>query len=277
MKLVPPAACSLELVEKIVAERQGGKNGAYFAGLAGEWRARVQSYIDGAGSPEVVPTWPTIEPRKKTFLNLYLSPSKGSVQEAVLRGLRNHELMVCPACGEPGAPNTLDHYLPKGQYPHFCITPYNLFPMCDACQNSKAEKTGDNTNPRFFLHPYFDVFIGNQVVELRINSPFEAPTFDLLPVAALTAVQNHLVARHIQELEIVPRFARFFRNQYRRLLRQVRELRDAELSVEENLKVFRAAAEHPSKNTWDHVFYASVLANLQLLQFLKTENLPEYL
>src|SRR3546814_3004594 len=57
--------------------------------------------------------------------------------------LHVHELNHCPACGEPGTPNTLDHYLPKGRYPHFCVTPLNLFPMCDACQQAKGEKTGD--------------------------------------------------------------------------------------------------------------------------------------
>ena len=67
----------------------------------------------------------------------------------MLQSLRNHDLQLCPACGEAGAPNTLDHYLPKGKYPHFCVTPHNLFPMCDACQRRKGDRTGDENNPRF--------------------------------------------------------------------------------------------------------------------------------
>lgn len=274
MLLVPPAACSLQLIDDVVAERQGGRNAGFFAGVAQDWRDRVQAYIDGAGSPAVVPTWPDIAHKKNSFLNLYLSPQTGSVQGSVLAAMRGHELSLCPACGEAGAPNTLDHYLPKGKYPHFCVTPYNLFPMCDACQTKKEEKTGDATDPRFFLHPYFDTFIANQILELSIEPPFEAPSFNLNPICGLTALQRTLVSRHIKELGIVPRYARYFRNQHQRLLRLVQRLRDANLGVEENLTIFRDNAAAPTRNAWDHVFYSAVLANADMLDYLDAGDIP---
>lgn len=140
MRLTRPTATAfaLQLVDDVVAERQSGKNAAYFAGIAGEWRDRVNAYIDAGGSPAILPTWPVANARTKSFLNLYLAPKKGAAQQAVLDALRDHNLTACPACGEAGRPNTLDHYLPKGEYPHFCITPHNLFPMCDACQKEKG-------------------------------------------------------------------------------------------------------------------------------------------
>ena len=148
---------SLELLDAVIGERQGGRNVAFFNGIAAEWRTRVQAYIEHGGSPEYVPPWAGIEPRKATFLNLY--GSRDGVQKPVLTRMRDdHGLNYCPACGEPGTPNTLDHYLPKDSYPHFCVTPLNLFPMCDACQEEKGTKTGDADSPRFFIHPYFDVF-----------------------------------------------------------------------------------------------------------------------
>lgn len=276
MLLAAPAICSLQLVGDVVAERQGGKNAGFFTGIAQDWRDRVQAYIDAAGSPEFVPTWPDIAHKKNSFLNLYLSPTEGSVQGAVLGAMRDHALSLCPACGEAGAPNTLDHYLPKGKYPHFCVTPHNLFPMCDACQTQKKEKTGDAANPRFFLHPYFDMFIANQVLELSIEPPFATPTFDLSAVVGLTAPQRALVNRHLQELGIVPRYARFFRNQHQRLLRLVQSLRDADLDVEENLTLFRDNAAHPTRNAWEHVFYHAVLGNAAMLAYLSDEDLPAY-
>lgn len=277
MRLDPPNTCSLALVDDVVAERQGGVNAKFFSDIAAEWRARVQSYIDSEGSPATVPTWPAIEGRRNTLLNLYLSPADGSVQGSMLDGMRGHDLSLCPACGEAGAPNTLDHYLPKRKYPHFCITPYNLFPMCDACQGKKGEKTGDAANPRFFLHPYFDLFVANQVLELEIHPPFEVPTFDLGVVAGLTLEQTSLVRRHVLELGILPRYSRFFRGQYARLLRLVQRLRAAQLDVVQNLEAFRDTVQEPSQNAWEHVFYASVLANPNLTTYLREGQLPAYL
>ncbi|MFC3629869.1 hypothetical protein ACFOM8_10480 [Paracoccus angustae] len=276
MLLDAPAACSLQMVDDVVAERQGGKNAGFFAGIAQDWRDCVQAYIDAEGSPAAVPTWPDIAHKKNSFMNLYLSPMDGSVQGKMLAAMRDHDLSLCPACGEAGAPNTLDHYLPKGQYPHFCVTPHNLFPMCDACQTNKKEKTGDAANPRFFLHPYFDVFAANQVLEITIDPPFEAPTFNLGAVSLLTAPQQALVSRHVKELGIVQRYARFFRNQHQRLLRLVQNLREADLDVETNLILFRNNAAAPTRNAWEHVFYSAVLSNTDMLDYLKDGDFPDY-
>lgn len=276
MVLQPPEACSLQLVDDVVAERQNGVNAGFFAGIREEWRDRVQAYIDASGSPEFVQLWPDIEQKKNSFLNLYLSPADGSVQGEVLAVLRDHDLLLCPACGEAGRPNTLDHYLPKGKYPHFSVTPYNLFPMCDACQGKKKEKTGDAGNPRFFLHPYFDVFLANQVLELSIAPPFNAPTFDLTPAPGLTEAEAALVSLHVKELEIVPRYVRFFRNEYQRLLRSVHKLRQSELNVEEGIAIFRERASTPTQNSWEHVFYAAVANDADLLRYLSADELPAY-
>lgn len=276
MLLDAPAACSLQMVDDVVAERQGGKNAGFFAGIAQDWRDRVQAYIDAEGSPAAVPTWPDIAQKQNSFLNLYLSPTDGSVQGKMLAAMRDHQLSLCPACGEAGAPNTLDHYLPKGQYPHFCVTPHNLFPMCDACQTNKKEKTGDAADPRFFLHPYFDVLAANQVLELTIDPPFGIPTFDLGAVPLLTVPQRALVNRHVKELGIVQRYARFFRNQHQRLLRLVQNLREADLDVETNLILFRNNAASPTRNAWEHVFYSAVLSNTNMLGYLKDGDLPDY-
>lgn len=277
IQLPLPTACALQLVDDVVAERQGGKNAAFFTGIAGEWRARVEAYVNAGGSPGIVPTWPAIDGRKKSFLSLYLSPKEGAAQRLILDVLRDHDLTACPGCGEAGRPNTLDHYLPKDEYPHFCITPHNLFPMCDACQKEKGTKTGDHADARFFLHPYFDVFIAEQVLELTIQAPFATPLFDLHPAPGLTLEQERLVSLHIRELAIVPRYARFFREQFRRLLRLVSKMRASGQDVRASLELFKSNAEIPTLNGWEHIFYEAVLNNPDFLEFLENEDLPAYL
>jgi hypothetical protein len=171
MKLPMPPIDSVQLVREVVAERAGGGNAAFFNAIRQEWCERVQQYIDCAGSPPTVSTWTAVQARKNTFLNLYLSPAENSAQGNMLLDMRQHDLTVCPACGELGRPNTLDHYLPKNIYPHFCVTPVNLFPMCDACQLAKGTKVGDLSSPRFFVHPYFDAIVAEQVLSLKIYPP----------------------------------------------------------------------------------------------------------
>ena len=80
----------------------------------------------------------------------------------------------------------------------------------------------------------------------------------------------------MQELGIIPRYARFFRNQHQRLLRLVQRLRDADLDVEENLTLFRDNAAQPTRNSWEHVFYHAVLGNAAMLAYLADQDLPAY-
>lgn len=277
MRLPLPNVDSVQLVGQVVAERAGGPNRHFFNGIAPEWEQRVQDYINAQGSPPLVPQWNAIEPKKNSFLNLYLSPAENSVQGQMLKAMRLHDLTVCPACGELGRPNTLDHYLPKNAYPHFCITPANLFPMCDACQTAKGDKVGNAQSPRFFVHPYFDVFVGGQVLRLLIREPFDAPEFQLVVDNTLNAADAAVVRGHLRELKIEQRYAHFFRGEYRRLLRLVDAMRSSGQNVEATLTIFKLGKMQPSLNGWDHVFYASVLAHPDLLHFLTTADLPDFL
>ena len=277
MQLPMPAICSLQLVDDVVLERQGGVNAPLFNAVAAEWRARVATYLASGGSPALVPTWPQIEPHKSTFQNLFKSPAKGSAHAAALRALRDHALDTCPACGEGVIPKTLDHYLPKGRFPHLSITPANLTPMCFACQLAKGEKTGDATTPRYFIHPYFDTFSEPQVLKLSVTPPFSQPTFVLFANPALTEVERVLVESHLRELKVHERYITFFRNQHRRLLRQVSKMRDSGQDVVGTLTTFAFGYEAPTPNRWEHVFYEAVLSNPDFVTYLTEAELPPLL
>ena len=60
----------------------------------------------------------------------------------------------CPLCGQRTV-STLDHHLPKTNYPALAVTPANLVPSCTDCNKAKLDyiptTSGDAT-----LHPYFD-------------------------------------------------------------------------------------------------------------------------
>ncbi len=273
MTLGQPPICSVTLLAHVIAERQAGANAALFTGWAAEWRQRVQVYLQHGGSPDQVPTWPQIAGHAGTFQRLYTHARPGSTQRTVLDQLRGHGLDLCPACGEAGAPQTLDHYLPKGRYPEFSIEPANLFPMCDACQGAKKEKTGDAAG-RYFIHPYFDTFSRPQIVSVSITPPYDSPGFLLAPHPELEVVEAVLVGSHLRELDIHERYVVFFRNEHRRLLRNVSAMRASGQDVIQTLGGFMAGFAYPTLNSWQHVFYDGVLSNSDLCRYLATEQLP---
>jgi len=267
----------IELLDRIIEERQRGIHQAYFLRIKDAWKARVLAYIEFGGNSEFIEAWdemndPLVHGR---FKNLYLSPAEQSVQKPLLEKLRNRELDYCPACGEDGTPNTLDHYLPKDVFPEFSVTILNLFPMCDICQGAKGVKINDDEGKRLFIHPYFDEFIEQQVVVLDIHGPFNAPaSIEISPHPDIDDDLQELIARHITKLEIPARYYRYFQNNYLRLLRLVRKVRSKGLNVREQLESFRDMALEKSINSWGYIFYDSVLRNEHLMEYLSNEVLP---
>lgn len=276
MRLPLPAACSIAIIGKIVAERQSGKNASFFSSIELEWCDRVREYLNYAGSPEYIQAWPEIDCRRNTFHNLYNSAGPGSAHGDAIEPIRNHDLDICPACGEFGAPNTLDHYLPKGKFPHFSIVPANLVPMCDACQGKKLEKTGDLETPRFFIHPYFDTFSIPRVVDLIIWGNYEVPTFELRPHPRLQEEEASLVATHLRELNIPGRYIRFFRNENRRLIKNVTKMRKSGQHIRETIEGFLDGFSDPIPNSWQYIFYTGVLNNDNYIRYLEAGELPRY-
>lgn len=265
-------------IDEVVNQRQGGGNAQFFANIKTAWKARVQAYLAASGDPAVIKPWAEIRPHATKFLTLYLSPAEGSIQRPVLASLRSRKLQLCPACGEDGTPNTLDHYLPKQTYPEFSITAHNLSPMCDICQGEKGTDTVNAANERLFLHPYFDQFIDLQVLHLDIGQPYAAPeTMTLTPHPGLNPAQSALVARHLKQLAISVRYHHFFKDEYLRLLRLVQTIRQKGQDVTANLEFFRENALNKSINSWGHVFYTGVLANHELMDYLRHSQLPDNL
>jgi hypothetical protein len=60
----------------------------------------------------------------------------------------------CPFCNY-GPVETLDHILPKTQYPAFAVKPTNLVGCCDRCNRLKSEAVPTGPGD-LYLHPYFD-------------------------------------------------------------------------------------------------------------------------
>lgn len=277
-RLAQPNADQNAFIDQVIRERQGGVNAQFFTRIQADWKTRVQTYILVGGDPGAIPPWQDVQMHATKFQTLYSSPAEGSAQQPVLTSLRSRELQLCPTCGEDGTPNTLDHYLPKQIYPEFSITACNLVPMCDICQGKKLALTVNAANQRLFLHPYFDQFIEQQILHLDIEGPYDAPqSMTLVPHPKLDPEQAVLVARHLHHLAMSMRYHHFFKDEYLRLLRLVSKIRQKDMDVSMNLELFRDNALEKAINSWGHVFYAGVLENRELMEYLCKGSLPDHL
>ena len=61
---------------------------------------------------------------------------------------------MCPRCGQRTV-STLDHFLPKANYPALAVTPLNLVPACFECNFAKRDATLEEASD-VLIHPYFD-------------------------------------------------------------------------------------------------------------------------
>ncbi|PZR14335.1 MAG: hypothetical protein DI539_18965 [Flavobacterium psychrophilum] len=72
----------------------------------------------------------------------------------------------CPYCNHRPA-DTLDHFLPKANFPIYSITPINLLPACTQCNKGKLVSIPTRASEHT-LHPYFDNIEGIQWLECEI-------------------------------------------------------------------------------------------------------------
>lgn len=63
---------------------------------------------------------------------------------------------ICPICGI-GPANTIDHFVPEGDYPEYCIHPRNLIPLCNDCNGPKRGLLKTDANERALWNNYLDV------------------------------------------------------------------------------------------------------------------------
>ncbi|MFJ3815264.1 HNH endonuclease [Streptomyces sp. NPDC090056] len=101
----------------------------------------------------------------------------------------------CPMCGR-GIATTLDHQLPKSEYPILAITPANLVPACSACNQKKSSKDPADAS-EMLLHPYFDSLGSSRWLGARIHeeSPARAEYF-VEPADDWSTEFSERVARH---------------------------------------------------------------------------------
>lgn len=75
-----------------------------------------------------------------------------SGREVVNRIYAHYTDEMCAYCGFTRV-SQLDHFMPKSSYADLCITPINLVPACNVCNQAKSDAVPEFRGD-IFLHPY---------------------------------------------------------------------------------------------------------------------------
>lgn len=108
-------------------------------------------------------------PEKDDLLSLYKYDSfairefNKSIKNQQPRGVRS----ICQNCSIDSI-GTLDHVIPKEEFPEFSVNPLNLFPCCSKCNSYKSSnwRFGDKM---LFLNLYLDELPEEQYLFVQIN------------------------------------------------------------------------------------------------------------
>lgn len=127
-----------------------------------------------------------------------------------LRGnlLKRVSVARCPFCGISES-STLDHYLPKEQYPEFSVFPENLVPSCAVCNTRKRDRVLDEgAEVRLFLHPCFDAIpdLAFLTVRTRMEEDALVLSYRLTRPAGITVRTFQHLQSHFRLLGLADRY-----------------------------------------------------------------------
>ncbi len=108
---------------------------------------------------------------------------------------------ICPLCSHRQV-STLDHYLPKSDFPRLAVTPINLIPSCFDCNKYKLTISPSKPEEET-LHPYYDNIENVQWLYAQVNHT-TPPTvsFFVKPLDSWSDLLKARVQHHFQSFSL---------------------------------------------------------------------------
>lgn len=112
---------------------------------------------------------------------------------------------ACPFCGI-GEPTTLDHYLPKEEFPEFAVLAKNLIPICGVCNSNYKGTKWIKNNQRLFIHTYYDIFPDKYFFDVSVTVKNKL-TIEFKPIHVTGEPYfSTLFNNHFQKLSLKKRY-----------------------------------------------------------------------
>jgi hypothetical protein len=283
-KISLPVEDSLEILRGVINERKKYK--PFYDRITNDLITQAEMFIENHGSPlgltpldmsNYTDSEEEASQRKKSLIGLY-APKCEKLPFIQLENMRKHNgLVVCPSCGEPGRPRTLDHYLPKNIFPELSVLLLNLTPMCDWCQGEKLTSFVTEDGQKRYIHPYFDD-VNRPLFSIIFTPPFSTPSIDIAVKEEIPDELSLLVKHHLEGIDFLTRFKEYFKTRYISVLRRANNCRQPEAkNLQDTLALFLDMEQEKSINSWDAVLYRSILENNELMEYLENGQLPDNL
>ena len=114
--------------------------------------------------------------KNNTYTQLYnLYDTNKSLKDEIINKTKSETYTQdgakCPYCSTSrNECRDLDHYIPRELFPEFSIMSNNLIYSCSKCnQDYKGRKFLDENGNRFFLNPYFDECLNEEILKCKIT------------------------------------------------------------------------------------------------------------
>jgi 5-methylcytosine-specific restriction endonuclease McrA len=184
----------------------------------------------------------------------------------ISRMRREDQQRICPMCGSKHR-HTLDHLLPKEDYPEFAIFSANLVPACKCNTDRGQTVKGDAVGERV-LHPYFDECMSRRLIAARFDDLGHIPRISLrillnpdhqdytaVAFHVRTVVEKGAILERIKDCWVdLCRLPRLKIRALERIPRNVPHLREIL-----NRELEMVDEENRGRNSWDSVFVAGLL------------------
>ena len=187
----------------------------------------------------------------------------------------NHDLNECPFCGSPFSPDTLDHFMPKEDWPEFSIFPNNLVPQCKGCAPIKGRKYFCETyQTAIFIHPIYSDLLSK--VKFKISIEFDEedkiPAFGLKIIIpkGLSQEDKAKLSSHFMELKIKKRVSGFCYREYNSWKTKLERNRfDIRIALKQ--RIDEISKSEISKD-WKTSLYQEILGSDDLIDYLNSLN-----
>lgn len=170
----------------------------------------------------------------------------------------------CPYC-RINTPNTIDHYIPKDDFPEFSFLPINLIPCCSICNEKKGTRWKDE-NGRFFLNYYFDKICEDKFLYVKLDYKKD----DLKFTSSINYYLNtknikdnynlDIIISHFDKLNLLDRYDKLIMeeisNIYTKVMINDYPIDNHRISIEMEYKTLKHVY---GENYWKTVLYKSIL------------------
>lgn len=169
---------------------------------------------------------------------------------------------LCPLCGQRPV-DSLDHHLPKQQFPTLAVVPANLVPACFAC-NKLKETYVPASAAEETLHPYFDdVSDETWLVATVLSTQPAVVVFAARPPAAWPPLLQERVTHHLHRFELRSLYTAQAAVEMTNIRFSLNEVfaSGGPTAVQQHLEREARSRRHHCLNTWQSALYTALAAD----------------